>query len=226
MNPIRRLLGRPLPPRVAIVQAEINRFSAARYLEIGVKNGVLFLHVRARRKIGVDPMPAVPAWKRALHPNTLLRGCLIAATSDAYFARLRPDQRFDVVFVDGDHAYRQSLRDVENALARLTPGGVILVHDCNPKTARAASPDPREVGEGAWCGDVWKAIAHLRASRPDLSVETLDVDFGIGIIRPQRAGERPALDLDTASLDGMRYADLEANRAELLGLRAPPRLGA
>jgi len=221
VNPIRRLLGRPLPPRVAIVQAELDRFDGARYLEIGVNTGVLFLHVRARRKIGVDPLPAVPAWKRALHPNTLRRGRLIEATSDAYFASLRSEERFDVVFVDGDHAYRQSLRDIENALARLAPRGVVLVHDCNPQSAGAASPDSRDAGSGPWCGDVWKAIAHLRATRAELHVETLDIDFGIAVLRARQEGDRRAIELDPALIEKMGYSDLEANRAELLGLRAP-----
>jgi len=224
VNPIRRLVGRPLPPRVAIVQAELDRHRHPRYLEIGVKTGVLFLHVRARRKVGVDPVPAVAGWKRVAHPNTFLRGDLIAATSDAYFAQLPASCRFEVVFVDGDHAYRQSLRDIENALARLAPGGVVLVHDCNPESAGAASPDWRDAGQGPWCGEVWKAIAHLRAARPELDVETLDVDFGIGMVRPGGDRERAALELEPAAIERMGYADLEANRAELLGLRAPPEL--
>ena len=226
VNPIRRLLGRQLPPRVAIVQAELDRFAAPRYLEIGVKTGVLYLHVRAHRKVGVDPVPAVPTWKRVLHPNALLRGRLVEATSDDYFGRLAAGERFDVVFVDGDHTYRQSLRDIENALTRLTAPGVVLVHDCNPESEGAASPDARDSAGGPWCGDVWKAIAHLRASRADLRVETLDVDFGIGVIRPARDASRPALDLDVAVLGEMGYADLAANRAELLGLRASPPLRA
>ena len=221
MNRLRGWLGRPLPPRVAIVQAELDRVRGARYLEIGVNTGVLFLHVRARRKVGVDPAPALARWKRAVHPNTLLSARLIETTSDAYFAGLAPDERFHVVFVDGDHAYRQTLRDVENALARLAANGVVLVHDCNPESAGAASPNPLDAGGGAWCGDVWKAIAHLRTTRPELSVETLDTDFGIGVVRPRGDGGRAVLDLDPAAIERMGYADLKANRAELLGLRAP-----
>jgi len=222
VNPIRRLLGRPLPPRVAIVQAELERFPGPRYLEIGVKKGVLFLHVRARRKVGVDPLPAVPRWKRLLHPNTLLRGRLVQATSDAYFARLPAEERFDVVFVDGDHLREQALRDVENALAHLSPSGVVLLHDCDPPSAAAASRDSSDSAGGPWCGDVWKAIAELRAARPDLAVETLDTDCGIGVVRRAPAApDVPALDLDPREIATMAYEDLRADRNRLLGLRAP-----
>ena len=220
VNPIRRLLDRPLPPRVAIVQAEIDRFPRARYLEIGVKTGVLFLHVRARRKVGVDPVPAVAAWKRALHVNTLLRGRLVEASSDSYFAALPPSESFDVVFVDGDHSYRQVLRDIENALATLAPRGVVLAHDCNPASPGAASRDPRDAGGGPWCGEAWKAIAHLRAARGDLHVQTIDTDFGIGVVHPRAHASTPDLRLDPGVIESLTYADLERDRVELLGLRA------
>lgn len=217
MNPLRSALRRPLPPRVAIVQAELDRFRRPHYLEIGVHTGVLFLHLRAARKVGVDPAPAVPAWKRALHPYTLLRSEVVVATSDAYFGRLAPGERFDVVFVDGHHTYAQALRDVENALAHLSADGVVLVHDCDPPTAAAASRDPAATAGGPWCGDVWKAIVLLRALRDDLHVDTLATDCGIATIR--RGGDGGALDLDEATIDGMTYADLEADRERLLGLR-------
>ena len=221
MKNLRTLLRRPLPPRVAIVQAELDRFTRPRYLEIGVDTGVLFLHLRAAWKVGVDPSPGVLAWKRWVHPFTLLRAELIAATSDAYFAGLAPGERFDVVFVDGDHAYLQSLRDIENALDRLGPGGVILVHDCNPQSPAAASPTSGDGAGEPWCGEVWKAIARLRATRADLDVHTLDADFGVGVVRRRVAGaEGAALELDPATIEAMGYEDLEANRGELLGLRA------
>jgi SAM-dependent methyltransferase len=216
VNALRRVLGRPLPPRVDIVQRELNRFRRPRYLEVGVNVGALFLHVRAHRKVGVDPDPRIPRWKRIAHPNTAFRGELVQATSDAYFAALDPGDTFDVVFVDGLHTHEQSLRDVENALAHLSPDGVVLVHDCNPANAVAGGPDPGATGDAGWNGEVWRTIVQLRATRADLDVHVLDTDFGVGVVRRGTGGASLA-GVNAATLT---YDDLAARREELLGLVA------
>ncbi len=214
MSALRRILNRPLPPRVEIVQRELDRFRRASYLEVGVNVGVLFLHVRAARKIGVDPVQRIPRWKRLGHPNTALRGELVAKTSDEYFASIEAAEAFDVVFVDGLHTYEQSLRDVENALGHLSPEGVVLVHDCNPANAIAGGPDPDATGDAGWNGEAWKTIVHLRATRADLDVHVLDTDFGVGVVR--RGENRSGLvGVDAAALT---HDDLAARREELLGL--------
>ena len=212
MSAVRSLLGRPLPPRVGIVQRELDRFRRPRYLEIGVNVGVLFLHVRARRKVGVDPVPRIPAWKRLAHANTALRGELLPMTSDEYFAST--GETFDVVFVDGLHTFEQSLRDVENALEHLGPDGVVLVHDCNPADAVAGGPDPEATGTEGWNGEVWKTIVHLRATRSDLDVSVLDTDFGVGVVR--RGQNRSGLGAIDAG--ALTFEELAARREELLGL--------
>lgn len=213
---MRKLLRRSLPPRVGIVAAELARFHGPRYLEIGVHTGVLFLHVRAAEKVAVDPAARVPRWKWALHPNTLLRGDVIRATSDEYFAWLAAGARFEVIFVDGDHSFEQSLRDVEHALDHLSDDGVVLVHDCNPPDAAAASPDPAGAADGPWCGDVWKTVVHLRATRADLDVGVIDTDFGVAVVRH---GEGADLQLSPEQVASMTYAELAADRERLLGLR-------
>jgi hypothetical protein len=216
MNPVRRLLNRPLPPRVEVVQQALNRSPKPRYLEIGVHTGVLFLHVRADQKIAVDPDPRVPRWKWFAHLNTARRGRLVTQTSDEFFASLGPAERFDVVFVDGLHLHEQALRDIENAVRHLSANGTVFVHDCNPASAASAGRDPEATAGAGWCGDVWKAIAHLRAHRADLSVETLDTDNGIAVVRrgsnPRATGKLVVGDLD--------YDDLDGRRNELLGLRS------
>ena len=200
---------------MGIVAAQLAARRRPRYLEIGVHTGVLFLHVRAATKVAVDPNPQIPELKRILHPNTVMRGRVIRATSDQFFAALPAGEHFDVVFIDGDHSFAQSLHDIENALAHLRRGGVILVHDCLPPTAAAANPDPAKAGDGPWCGDVWKAIAHLRATRSDLRVSVLDTDCGVGVIE---RGESEPIELDPGELKAMTYEDLFADRTRLLGL--------
>jgi predicted O-methyltransferase YrrM len=44
-------------------------------------------------------------------------------------------QRFDLVFLDGDHAAKTVYREIPAALRVLRPGGVILLHDYFPRAA-------------------------------------------------------------------------------------------
>jgi predicted O-methyltransferase YrrM len=41
-------------------------------------------------------------------------------------------ERFDLIFLDGDHAAKTVYREVPAALRALNPGGVILLHDYFP----------------------------------------------------------------------------------------------
>lgn len=48
-------------------------------------------------------------------------------TSERFFALNR--EQFDVIFVDGDHRMNEALRDMENALRCLNPGGLLIIDD-------------------------------------------------------------------------------------------------
>lgn len=66
-------------------------------------------------------------------------GGSLRMTSDEFFADPRfREARFDVVFIDGMHEGQQALRDAENALGRLRPGGFITMHDMAPPKEQAA----------------------------------------------------------------------------------------
>ena len=135
------------------------------YLEVGVADGQNFRSVIAERKIGVDPSPAAPATHRM--------------TSDEFFKSNR--ETFDIIFIDGLHLYEQVLRDVENALACLNPGGIIIMHDCMPSTEEGQGRKPIP---GAWNGDVWKAAAYIRMNLSNVHFCVLDMDWGCGILTP------------------------------------------
>ena len=223
--------------RLDVVQAFLDRHLRPTYLEIGVRTGTLFVRLRARRKLAVDPTPRIGFWKRLRwwfrNPSNR-RSRVYRMTSDEFFARDPGGLRsvgLEVAFIDGLHTYAQSLRDVENCLALLNPGGAVLMHDCSPPSRAAATPalSPgearRKAGEawdGRWCGDVYKTILHLRSQRPDLRVGVLDCDRGIGVIRPGEAGE--TLEIDPERIARLDYADLERNRRRWLGLRPPESL--
>lgn len=153
--------------------AFINRLMVLRgyqsYLEIGVNDpatGVRnFRQVCARRKLGVDPYVTDPD--------------VVTTTSDEFF--VRSQERWDVVFVDGDHRWMQVLRDAGNALDRLNPGGCVVLHDVLPQCEEHTQ---LRYGDGACPGNgtAWKAYALLRMSRPDLEGCLLNVTDGMAVL--------------------------------------------
>ena len=223
--------------RTEVVQAFLRGRGLGTYLEIGLGSSRNFHRIRARRKIAVDPAPRLDCLKRARWwlRNPSNRGARIfRMTSDEFFARhggLFAAGGLDVAFVDGLHTYDQALRDVENCLAHLSPGGVVLMHDCSPPSAVAAIParsydEARLLAgsswDGTWCGDAFKVVLHLRSQRPDLRVCVLDCDRGIGVVQFGAAAQ--VLNLGPEEISTLGYADLAGHREEWLDLRPPETL--
>ena len=215
--------------RVEVVQRIIARKKPRRYLEIGVANGTNFFRIKARRKTAVDPhfkfsTKRKVEWVLKNPWNLTARYC--ECPSDDFFASAGPADQFDVVFVDGLHTYRQSLRDVFNSLAHLGQRGTIVMHDCNPMSEATAHPAESFAQAaalnlpgwgGAWSGDVWKTIFYLRSQRKDLRVFVLDADGGLGIVT--KGKPESSLPLTEEALDRMTYQDLAVDRNALLNLK-------
>lgn len=179
--------------RLEVLNRIAGCLNARTYLEVGVQEGKVLRFVAVPHKVGVDPDPTSAA--------TLHR------TSDDYFADLDPDVRFDLIFIDGLHLAEQVEKDVENALRHLTPGGVIVLHDCDPPTERSAQ---REINPSLWCGDVWKAWVKIRARFPQSF--TVDTDLGLGVIPPHSQPVEPTVRLPET------WQALQAQRVTALGL--------
>ena len=169
--------------RVRVMQGLLSRFNYKSYLEIGCFQNAVFNNVDAERKTGVDPHS----------------GGTVRQTSDSFFEFLHREVKYDLIFIDGYHEAGQVLRDISNSLEHLSENGTIVVHDCLPTSEDIQlSPSAFTDKFGAvppassnWCGDVWKAIAHLKAKPlPDICV--LDQDWGLGIIK-KRANRSPAM---------------------------------
>lgn len=150
--------------RIAVVNSLLAGRPEARYLEIGCFWNVTFDSVMASHKTGVDPV----------------RGGTHRMTSDDFF-RAFPDERFDVIFIDGLHTYEQVRRDTVHALERLAPGGWIAFHDLHPRTWIEEHVPDISLGR-TWTGDVWKVAFEL-ASTPGLDFRLLRVDHGVGVVR-------------------------------------------
>lgn len=174
-----------------------------RFLEIGVSGGRAGRAIHANLKIGVDPV-----LKGDFSGYTTVYGM----TSDAFFAQQRESLKLGAVLIDGDHEAGQVLCDIEHALEHLVPDGAIIVHDCNPQDEQSQIV-PRPVGQYRWNGDCWKAIVTLRATRPDLSVVTLDSDEGLGLIRVATTPQ-PLIPMPSE----LTWPGLVANRRDWLGL--------
>lgn len=219
--------------RFDIIQQIIAKKKSCNYLEIGVEKGQVFLKIKARKKIAVDPAFKIRFKKKikASLSNVLnIFNEYYEMTSDSFFEqhrnRLLQLNGLDVAFVDGLHTYDQTLKDVINCLTYLRPGGVIAVHDCNPATAASAVPaDSRERAANMnipgqtidWNGDVWKTIVHLRSTRDDLRICVLDCDHGVAIITKGRP--ESMLDYSLDKIDHFDFYDLEKNREHFLNLK-------
>lgn len=219
--------------RIQIAQLLLDALGRGTYLEIGVNTGCSFIPIQAKRKWGVDPAYVLTNrrlfYYAVLEPMGLAAERLFRMTSDDFFDKhkqLLASHPVDVCFVDGLHTYEQSLRDVLHALEYLKPSGVILLHDCNPSSEiTAAAVEGIESAAmlappgwtGAWSGDVWKTIVHLRSLRDDLEVFVLDCDTGIGVVRKSRT--KPPLSYSEEEIRGMDYDFFSKNRNSLLGLK-------
>ena len=138
---------------------DLKKFSS--YLEIGCDNDHAFSQIKLKDKIGVDP-----------NSGGNFRG-----TSDEFF--LKNKRKFDCIFIDGLHEYDQVNQDILNSLENLSENGMILLHDCLPKSLNQQAV-PRH--QWIWNGDVWKCIVKFRC-REDLDIVTCKIDHGISIIR-------------------------------------------
>jgi hypothetical protein len=222
--------------RLTIAQIIIDKLKAETYLEIGVRHGRIITKLKCRNKIGVDPEFKLSEGKRLKKFFGLLKFKAYHMTSDKFFlehAKKTLPSGIDVVLIDGFHTYSQLLRDVENCLEYLNEDGIIIMHDCNPLNSASAMPvkeSTREVTELAkkgelpgwndcWHGDVWKTIVHLQIENSDLTVFTLDIDWGLGIVARGKNTSPHAITLN--ELENADYTFLEKDRANLLNLKPP-----
>ncbi len=181
--------------RTDLINYLITQRGYKKYLEVGIANGDNLKLIIAEYKIGVDPSPASPATYHV--------------TSDDFFKSNR--ETFDIIFIDGLHISEQVVRDVENSLACLNPGGVIVMHDCLPATEQAQSRIPCP---GAWNGDVSKAAAYIRMHAENVHFCVLDMDHGCGIVTPNSTQKL----YPSYPIENMDWNYFVRNKVQLLNL--------
>lgn len=127
-------------------------------------------------------------------------------TSDEFFELI--SNEYDIIFIDGLHHDNQVYKDIINSLNHLSDNGTIVCHDMNPIFEICQRKVP--IVE-TWNGDCWKAFARLRSEKKDLDMFTVDVDFGVGIIRK---GYQNTI----AIPDELNYDFLNNNRKNIMNL--------
>jgi hypothetical protein len=138
------------------------------YLEIGVRHGES-LELADCTSVAIDP---------AVQLTVELAGnvSLFEQTSDEYFAR--PDalapfggRPASLALIDGMHLVDYVLRDFINVERHARWSTVVVIDDVLPRRSVEAT---RERSTRFWTGDVYKIVAILRKTRPDLVCVEVD----------------------------------------------------
>lgn len=159
--------------------------------EIGVKfGGNTFLFERAlpsvQRLIGVDLVLQNVGKARFLaRSKQRLRFIEGSSYSPAVIERVRRwlgRDRFDFLFIDGDHSYSGVVQDFLAYYPMVRPGGLIAVHDIAPdELGRFGTRSPESMNYG---GEVFLLWRRLREQFPhEMFVQSWDqFGYGIGVI--------------------------------------------
>ena len=174
-----------------LIEYLIGKYKYTDYLEIGCDQDELFSKIKIKNKVGVDPKS----------------GGNVRKTSDEFFKDNK--KKFDIIFIDGLHTFKQVKNDILNSINCLKEGGIVLVHDCMPDClSKQAVPRYRMI----WNGDVWKAIVDLR-QREDLEIFTCEMDQGIGIIKKEKNSSILKIE---KPIDNLKFKDYYSNYKEFL----------
>lgn len=190
------------------------------YLEIGVDDpDNTFNKVEVPSKWAVDPYmddTGCHVWndKNVQQLRDRIKGNFFMRTSDEFFSYMKNIRiQWDMIFIDGLHYQEQVLKDIDNALRHLSPGGIILIDDCYPQNPYHIKTPP-DRGQ-PWMGTVYRAMAtwiELGSPHPR---GTIDINTGIGFILPIHQNKsRVPLDV----VWNVTWEEYMQNRVAMLGV--------
>lgn len=140
------------------------------YVELGLYDGETFFkvlpHVKNAHGVDMIMKPAVSSKSHYIGVN------LHEMSTDTFFES--NNFTIDMAFIDADHSSTSALKDFENCLIRLNPGGVIFMHDTDPCEDRLIHP--------GYCGDSYKIVPILE-KRNDINIITFPLtEAGLSMI--------------------------------------------
>lgn len=150
--------------RHAFINKAVLKFKNCKYLEIGVDDSDVFdsVPLPINQKFGVDP----------------IKGGNFRITSNDFFRKYK-HLKFDVIFIDGLHHYKQCQIDIINSLKCLKKNGIIFIHDLLPRN-ELEEKVPRK--QDCWTGDVWKVAVELQYSK-NIDFKIINIDMGLGVLK-------------------------------------------
>jgi hypothetical protein len=212
--------------RADVVNGALQLLPSRVYLEIGVSEGETFFAVNADKKVAVDPVFgfSVEDAKRN-HEECEFH----QITSDGYFSEvIDPEQRFDVIYLDGMHTFEQTLRDFTNAIHFLKPDGIIVIDDVVPNSYQAALPSQLDAfnvkdftgsTDNSWMGDTYKLVFFLRAFVPTYEVRTVADNHGQAVVWRRPRANRAIPAYSVGEIAGMQFIDVVKQQPLLMRMK-------
>ena len=141
-----------------------------RYLELGCRWGTSLIPISSYCKevLAVDMNP--PSYN-------IPQNCKVSISStDDFFRSLDPDIKFDMVFIDADHSYEQSLLDFKNVKDRVIENGFVFLHDTSPYNEEYTKPN--------LCNDAYKTAKWIKNNlNTEWECVTLPFNPGLTILK-------------------------------------------
>ena len=103
-------------------------------------------------------------------------------TSDEFFEKY-PEEKFDVIFIDGLHHYDQCQKDTINALKKLNESVAVELYYFMIFYLGQNWSKKIPQNYGTWSGDVWKVAVELYHSK-NMNFKICNIDRGVGILKP------------------------------------------
>jgi hypothetical protein len=181
--------------RHAFINKAISQYKNCKYLEIGVAYNDVFnsIPLKMENKFGVDPQ----------------RGGNFRMTSDEFFKTYN-NLKFDVIFIDGMHEYKQCQKDLINSMQSLNSNGIIFCHDFLPRSFFEEHWPPKQ---NQCSGNIWKLAVELMNSK-NVDFKICNIDSGICILKLKKNFEY----LKIPALENNNYADFLKSYYPLLPL--------
>lgn len=76
---------------------------------------------------------------KAVKRNNLQNRVIPIRGDSAYTIGIHDPNSIDLAFIDGDHTYEGALKDFRNVYPLMKKGGIILAHDCHPRSEPLAA---------------------------------------------------------------------------------------